>query len=351
MPTFTADFLQTACARLFGAAGATDDEAATVAARLVDANLAGHDSHGVIRVPQYLEWMENGDIAVGKPVDIVRETAASAVLDGNWGFGQVVASRAVKLGVEKARACGVSTITVRRSNHVGRLGSYVEEAASMGAIAFLCVNAHGAGISTAPWGGSQPRLATNPLAIGVPAAPPAVPEPIVLDMTTSAVAEGKIRVKRNRGEPIPDGWILNLQGEPTNDPAGFYGPPRGAILPFGGRSGHKGFGLGVMVDLLSCLGGSPATSTPHGHIGNAIFLLVMDVAQFTPPEEFASTVTELVRWVKSCPLLPGFDEILVPGEIEQRETAKRRRDGLFIEDETWGQIENCCEQLGVTLAA
>ena len=352
MPTFTPQFLQTECARLFAAAGATGEEATTVAARLVEANLAGHDSHGVIRVPQYLAWMEKGEIAVGKPVDMVRETAASAVLDGNWGFGQVIASRAVELGVEKARACGVSTITARHANHIGRLGSYVEEAASMGMIALLCVNGHGAGVSTAPWGGSQSRLSTNPLAVGVPAAPPELAEPIVLDMTTSAVAEGKIRVKKNRGEPIPDGWILNLQGEPTNDPAEFYGPPRGAILPFGGRAGYKGFGLGVIVDLFSgCLSGAQTTRPPHGRLGNAIFLFVVDVAQFAPPEEFASTVSELVRWVKSSPLLPGFDEILVPGEIEQRETEKRRRQGLFVEDETWGQIEDCGRQLGVTFAA
>ena len=351
MPTFKPEILQDVGARIFAAAGATTDDATTVAKRLVEANLAGHDSHGVIRIPQYLKSIEAGEISTGVPVEISRETAASAVLDGQWGFGQVVASKAVDIGVAKAREAGVSAITVRNSNHVGRLGSYVEDAASQGVISLLFVNAHGAGVSTAPWGGTQPRLSTNPLAVGIPAAPPLVKAPMVLDMTTSAVAEGKIRVKKNRGEPLPDGWILNLQGEPTNVPDEFYGPPRGSILPFGGAmGGHKGFGLGVIVDILAgCLSGAQTTGHPQGRLGNAFFFLFVDVAQFTPKDEFDETVCGLVSWVKSTPMLPGFDEILMPGEIEQREIAKRRREGLFIEDETWRQIQECGGSLGVTV--
>ena len=218
MPTFTPAQLELVARDVLLAAGVRDADAHLVADLLVDANLVGHDSHGIIRIPQYLSSIEAGDISTGLPVEVSRETPSSCVLDGQWGFGQVVASKAVDIGVAKAQQGGVSAVTVRQSNHIGRLGSYVEDAASQGAIALLLANAHGAGVSTAPWGGTQPRLSTNPLAVGIPAAPPSMPGPMVLDMTTSAVAEGKIRVKRNRGEPTPDGWILNLQGEPTNDP-------------------------------------------------------------------------------------------------------------------------------------
>jgi uncharacterized oxidoreductase len=351
MPTYKPEALQQVGAGIFAAAGATVEDANTVAQRLVEANLAGHDSHGVIRIPQYLKSVEAGDISTGVPVEVTRETAASAVLDGKWGFGQVVASKAIDIGVAKAQQAGVSAITVRHSNHIGRLGSYVEDAASQGVIALLFANAHGAGVSTAPWGGTQPRLSTNPLAVGIPAAPPLLTTPLVLDMTTSAVAEGKIRVKKNRGEPVPDGWILNLQGEPTNIADEFYGPPRGSILPFGGAAGgHKGFGLGVIVDILAgCLSGARTTHSPDARIGNASFFLFIDVKQFTPVDEFEATVCGLISWVKSTPMLPGFDKVLMPGEIEQREIARRRSEGLFIEDETWHQIQECGRKLGVAV--
>ncbi len=171
---------------------------------------------------------------------------------------------------------------------------------------------------------------------------------MVLDMTTSMVAEGKVRVVKNRGEQTPEGWILDADGKSTTDPDAFYGPPRGSILPFGGRSGHKGYGLGIIVDLLAgALSGAGTTRKPGTRIGNAVLLIVLDIEQFVPREEFAHTVTELARFVKSSALMEGFEEIILPGEIEQRQIASRQATGIFIEDETWEQITALGLKFGV----
>ena len=170
MPAFAPDRLEGTSRRLLMAAGATAQEAECVAGRLVESNLMGHHSHGVIRLPQYLAAIERGEIVPGADFEIVSETAASAVLDGHWGFGQVIATRAVGIAVEKARSTGVAAVTIRRANHIGRLGSYVEEVAGHGMSGMLFCNAHGAGVGVAPWGGRSARIATNPIAAAVPMA-------------------------------------------------------------------------------------------------------------------------------------------------------------------------------------
>ena len=343
MPVFRPEALSDAAAAVLAAAGATPFEAATVASELVEANTVGHDSHGLIRIPQYVDSMQSGNVNVGAAVEVVRETAVALVLDGHWGFGQVIARRAVELTVDKAKRSGLAAATVRNSNHIGRLGSYVDKVARQGFIGLLFANAHGAGPSVAPWGGRQGRVSTNPLAVGIPRAGE---DPTVLDMTTSIVAEGKVRVKRNRGEPVPAGWILDRDGEPTVDPAAFYGPPRGAIMPFGGQSGYKGFGLAVAVDLLAgALSGAGCTGSSD-RIGNSTLLLVLDIAAFVPEEDFNREVAALISWVKSSPKAVGFDEIFAPGEIESRERDRRSEEGVFIEEETWRQIVACGEALG-----
>ncbi len=246
MPNFQSHYLVDVGTRIFAAAGTPDAEARMVAELLVEANSVGHDSHGVIRIPQYVDMIDNGHITPGAEIAILRDTPALAILDAHWSFGQVAMSQAVDIGVEKSRQIGLSTIGIQRSNHIGRLGSYVEKIAQQGLVGLLFVN----GTPTcrmAPWGGTESRLGTNPLALGVPAAPRA---PIVLDMTTSVVAEGKVRVQRNRGEPVPDGWLVDAEGQPTNDPNALYGDPPGSILPLGGPAGHKGSGLNIAVELL-----------------------------------------------------------------------------------------------------
>lgn len=263
----------------------------------------------------------------------------------------MVASKAAAIAATKARDGGVAAVTVRNSYHLGRLGSYVEELAQDGLLALLLANAHGTGPCVAPWGGAQRRLATNPLAVGIPTTSECLSGAIVLDMTTSAVAEGKVRVKRNRAERVPDGWLLDAEGRPTNEPESLYGEPRGSILPFGGSGGaHKGYGLNVVVDLLAgALSGASTTGTPDAQHGNAFFFMVLDPFQFVAADDYYQMVDGFVSFVKSSAPMAGFEEVLVPGEIEERARAEREEKGIFVEEETWRQILACADALGVSL--
>jgi uncharacterized oxidoreductase len=232
---------------------------------------------------------------------------------------------------------------VRHANHIGRLGRYVEQVARQEMIGALFVNMHGGGVIVVPWGGRQARLGTNPLAVGVPTAGG---QPLVLDMTTSVVAEGKVRVLRNRGEGVPEGWVVDAEGRPTEDPAAFYGPPRGSLLPFGGAAGHKGYGLNLVVELLGgALSGAGCAGQSRRN-GNGALLLVLDISHFVPLEDFYQEMEEFAAFVKSSPRAAGFDEILLPGEMEARQRRRREREGIFVEEETWQQIVACGRRFG-----
>jgi uncharacterized oxidoreductase len=346
MPVFSFEQLVSISTRIFEAAGAPADEAETVARLLATANLVGHDSHGVIRIPQYLGLIEAGNLTPGAPIEITRETPSTAVVNGNWGFGQVIASRAVRLAIEKARNSGVSCVGVRCCNHIGRLGDYALMAADQDMIAMITANNHGAGRNVAPWGGRERRLSTSPICVAVPRGGE---PPILMDITSSVVAEGKVRVMRNRGEQIPEGWIIDAAGHPSTNPNDLYGPPPGAILPFGGMVGHKGFALGVMIEILSGgLSGAGCSRPDFNRNGNALSITVYNIAHFAPLEQFYQQVNDFVDYVKSSAPAPGFREVIVPGEPETRIAAKRRAEGVFIEDETWRQILAGAERLGIT---
>ncbi len=347
MPTFTVDQLAAIGTQIFEAAGAPAEEAQTVARLLSNANLVGHDSHGVIRIPQYLQFIENGDLTPGAPIELVRETPATAVVNGNWGFGQVITSKAMEIAIEKAKATGVSSVVVQCANHIGRLGDYAQMATSHDMIAMVMANNHGAGRNVAPWGGRERRLSTSPICVAIPTG---TSEPIVMDITGSVVAEGKVRVMRNRGLPVPEGWILDAEGNPSTDPNDFYGPPQGAILPFGGMVGHKGFALSMIIEMMSGgLSGAGCSQPDATRVGNAISITVYHILHFAPLEQFYQQINDFVRYVRSSELAPGFDEIVVPGEPESRVEAQRRAEGIFVEDETWRQIHAAAEKLGVRL--
>jgi len=344
MPVLSAETLRTVGYRLFEAVGAPPEEAKLVADLMVDANLDGHDSHGVLRYPQYVETVRKGEITPGAEIETVRETPLVAVLNGNWGFGHVTAMRAMERAIEKASACGVGSVSVFNCNHVGRVGSYTRRAAEAGLIGIASVNGHGADQSVAPWAGIDRRMQTNPMSVAIPAGD----APIVLDMTTSVVALGKIRVKQNRGEPLPEGWIIDREGNPSTDPDAFFGPPPGAILPLGGVLGYKGFGLGVIVDILSgALSGAGCSSAHASRRGNGVFMLVLDIGCYRPAEAFREEVDRFVEYLKSSRRAEGMEEIMVPGEPERRERARRLREGVFVEDATWERIVECGKEVGV----
>jgi uncharacterized oxidoreductase len=344
MPTFSADALRDVAGRILKAAGVPDGEALIVADLLIDSNLAGHDSHGILRLPQYIGLIRDGSIIPGAPSKVVRETPATAVLDGGWGFGQVVARRAMEMTVEKARTSGVGAVAVRHCNHIGRLGAYATLPCEAGMVGLLIVNGHAGDQGVAPYGGIARRLGTNPFAVAVPSA---TGPPVVLDITTSVVAGGKVRLHRARGEAIPEGWLIDAEGRPSTDPNVYYDPPRGALLPFGG---HKGYGLSVMIDLLAgTLSGSGASAPDAPRSGNALLAVALDVERFRPLAAFREEVRKFIAYVKTSPTASGVAEILAPGERAFRERGRRLREGIEVEGRTWGQILDAAKSLGVEL--
>ncbi len=333
MPIVRAEDLEALTARIFTARGVPASDAAWIATLLVRANLRGHDSHGVIRIAQYVASMEKGETNPLPKIRVLTETPTTAMIDGDQGFGQVVARRGMELAIDKARASGLSAVTLQRTNHVGRLADYVELVALQGMIGLMWVNAP-LSLGVAPWGGAARRLGTNPHAVGVPGPKGAA---MLLDFATSVVAEGKMRVKFNRKEQAPPGWMLDAEGRPSTNPQRFYGPPKGSLITMGE---HKGYGLSLAVEILAgILSGTGAARDEVGPVRNGTLMIVLDPQRFLPLESFHRKVADLVGWVKSAPLAENSKGIMVPGEPEERTEADRRANGIFIEDETWAQIQ------------
>lgn len=345
MPNFTQEQLQKITTDIFQAGGVPSDEAPIIAELLVASNLAGHDSHGVLRIPQYMGLIASGLIQPGAPMETERETLSHAVINGNWGFGHVIAQRAMSLAIEKAKSSTISAISVYNCNHIGRIGSYPMMAAEAGMVGITLVNAGGTALYVAPFGGRDGRLATNPIAI---ATPTRKGQPMLLDITSSVVAQGKIRVALNRGESVPLGWLMNSEGEPTQNPQDLMKSPPGALLPLGGIVGHKGYALGLMIDILGgALSGAGCSGSGNTRLQNGVLMIVLDIANFTPLDDFYDHVDGLITHVKASPPAPGFEEILTPGEIEARQTEQRLREGIPIDDETWRQIRETAAEVGI----
>lgn len=304
---------------------------------MVDANLVGHDSHGVIHLPKYVRELEEGLIEPEACIDVVQESASISVLDGSWGFGPVIATHAVDLAIQKATQTDVSTVAVSRCNEVGRLGGYACLAAEAEMIGLLMANDHGGGTCVAPYGGIEGRLSTNPIACAVPIEGK---KPIVLDMSTSVAASGKIRVKQNRNEAIPEGWLINAQGESTTSVDDFYGMPPATLLPFGGISAHKGFGLSMIVDILAgALTEAGCSRNKNARVGNGLFVLVINIASFRGFTGFSVQIERFIEYLKSSKPAAGVENIRVPGERGWDEQRKRELEGIPIDDETWKQIQ------------
>lgn len=345
VPTFSVETILPFARSLFEAGGLPADEAAVVAGSLVDANLCGHDSHGLIRIPQYLRAVAEGILKPGAPLTTVKETPAVLVADGGWGLGQVQAHRLLRQLVPKARHVGLAAGTLKQCGHIGRLGEYAEAAARERLALIATVNGHGYGQNVAPPGGITGRIGTNPLCLGVPTNG----DPVVLDIGTSVCAEGKVRVALNKGLKVPDGWLLDGKGKPTTDPATLYADPRGTILPLGGPQAYKGFGIGLLLDMFAGgLSGAPCSHpTAPLRVANAVLFIVLDIATFAGAEHFLREVSELATDVRTCPRAEGVTEILLPGDPERKEKARRRAAGIPLDDGTWGQLSALAERLKV----
>ncbi|MDE0427363.1 MAG: Ldh family oxidoreductase [Candidatus Poribacteria bacterium] len=338
MPNFTAAALTTICLNVFEKLNISKAEAELVTRSMVGANRVGHDSHGVIHLPKYVGELEAGLIQPDAPTETLHESASIAVLDGNWGFGPVIATRAVELAVRKAKQTDISSVTVSRCNEVGRLGGYACLAADAEMIGLLMANDHGGGTCVAPHGGVEGRLSTNPMACAVPIEGQ---YPIVLDMSTSVVASGKIRVKQHRDEALPHGWLIDGEGESTTNPDDFYGVPPATLLPFGGTvSAHKGYGLSVIVDILAgALTGAGCSRSEDARVGNGLFVLVINVASFRDFPGFSAEIERFIAYLKSAKRVAGIDAIRMPGERGWEEQRRREREGIPIDEETWTQIQ------------
>ena len=246
MPTVQADRLTTISEELLKGSGASAEEAEIISRHSVGANLAGHDSHGIIQIPTYIDRVKRGHIVPGAEFEVLRDTPTTTVVDGHWGFGYVVSERLMKMTIEKAKASGVAAATVFRQSHVGRVADYPIMAANEGLIGMMTADSGRSSKSVVPFGGREPRLGTNPICIAMPSNLEGV---MFIDMATSAVAAGKLGVAVARGSDVPEGWILDKDGNPSTNPNDLRNG--GAVLPLGGPEGHKGYGLSVMVEILS----------------------------------------------------------------------------------------------------
>ena len=346
MPVFTPEYLHKVAYQNYRAKGVSHDEAEVVATHQIKANLVGHDSHGVIHIREYVERIDRGHIVPGAPFVVEKEAPCTAVINGNWGFGFVVTERAMRMAIEKAKTHGVAAITIHFQSHIGRLGDYPTMAVQEGMIAMITADSGAGPKAVAPFGGRGRRLGTNPICFGMPSD---LEGTVLLDMATSAVAAGKISLARSRGEQVPPGWLIDKDGNPTTDPEDYRAG--GAILPVGADQGHKGYGLSFMVEIFSgLLTGLGFGLDPQARHNDGVFIAVFNVEHFRPLDEFKKEVKEFAEFVKTSPPAAGFTEVLYPGEPEYRTEQTRRRDGIFVEDETWEQITALMQELKVEAA-
>ena len=351
------DTLRGFVGRIFAAAGCSKPRKAERVARHagLGSNLAGHDSHGVIRVPRYVEWLRDGLVFAGRSVTIVTETPTHAVVDGNVGLGQTVAMQAVDLGIAKARAAGIAVIALRNAGHIGRIGDWAERAAASGLVSIHFVNV-AKGEIVAPFGGVDRRFGTNPICIGLPGEDG---KPmLLLDFATSMVAEGKVLVASNGGKPLPPGALIGPDGVHSTDPVTLYGPLEGGERNPGNGTGalrafgdHKGSGLAFMCEILAgCFTGGGTAGPVEGKragITNGMLSFYLDPAHFGS-QAFVREARAYADYVKAARPAAGVDEVLLPGEPEARTRAARRRDGVPLQSDTWTAILKAAAGLGVS---
>jgi LDH2 family malate/lactate/ureidoglycolate dehydrogenase len=341
MPTLSKEALHAVIGAIVRATGAPDDLAEQVAGVLVANNLAGHDSHGILRVPEYVQSVRKGEIVATARPTVLRETPTSALVGGNWAFGQATAMFATDVATAKAKRERVAVVSVVQAGHTGRLAAFTERAARHDVAMFMAIGTVD-GPMTAPHGGAAPLLGTNPVAFSIPAAAGA---PVTRDISTSALAAGKIKVAKAQHTQLPANSILDRDGRPSTDPQAYF--DGGFLLPFGE---HKGYALAVIAELLSGpLAGADAYPGVASRSG--IFIFALDVTAFRPLAEVRQAVAETLGRIKAVPPRPGFDEVLIPGEPEARMRIARERNGVPIADDTWRAVRGVADQLGVDLKA
>jgi uncharacterized oxidoreductase len=340
--------LLTLANRIVAAGGSSSAEASIVADHLVEANLRGHDSHGVGMLVAYVRDYENGTLKPNQAPEVVSDTGTISVWDAHAGYGQVVARRAVEWAIEAAKKHGVAVNGLRNAHHIGRVGTYGEIAARAGMVAMHFVNVASGPPGVAPFRGREGRFLTNPVCIAIPGT--GTNEPILLDFATSRVALGKVRVAYNSRKPMMDGALLDHAGKPTTNPAVMYTEPRGAVLPFGE---HKGSGLALVCELLAgAIVGSPSVTSknpPERGIINGMLSIVIDPARLSTRDSMMAEIDAMIAWVKSAAPSDPDLPVLVAGEPERIARAERMAKGIYVDDETWSQLKAIAERYQIAV--
>jgi uncharacterized oxidoreductase len=349
--------LQRGVASVVAAGGSSTAEAEQVAANLVLANLSGHDSHGVGMLPRYVDALLEGGLQPNASLRITLDSGSLLALDGQRGYGQVVGSQAMELGIARARQHGSCILALAHAHHLGRIGHFAEMAVAQGLVALHFVNVLSRPV-VAPWGGGDGRFGTNPCCIGVPLAGVGAPdaEPFVLDFATSRVAQGKMRVAHNKGERVAPGLLIDAQGQPTDDPGVVVVPQAGglfgALRCFGE---HKGYGLAIACELLggALTGGGTWHQPADGRraVLNGMLTILIDPARLGTPAAFAEEAAAFIDWLRQSPAADGFDAVQIAGEPERAARIARQRDGIELDDTTWAEIVDAGRRMGVALRA
>jgi len=342
-------------ADIFAHADSSPEEARRIATYLTTANLTGHDSHGVIRVPVYIRWKTMGSIVPNQTAEIVVDTPSLVVVDGKFGYGQTVTPQAVRIGIERCKKSGLAALALRNSGHLGRVGDWAEMAAAEGLVSVHFVTAAGS-LLVAPYGGVEKRLSTAPYCVGIPRQGQ---DPIVLDFATSIVAEGKVLVASRGGKKLPEGALIDADGRLSEDPAVLYGPYEadgardhtkgtGAIRAFGE---HKGSGLAFICELLGgALTGTGATSA-NRRFANGMLAFYIDPKVVDPANVFDGEITRYTDFIRATKPVAGVDQVLVPGDTERRMRTERTANGVPLPDDTWAAIVNTAREVGVSEAS
>lgn len=327
------------------AAGSNDTEATRVGDQLVEANLRGHDSHGIGMLPQYIQNVRKGTLRPNQHIKILSDRGSILSIDGQWGYGQTIGTEAMAAGIEKARETGLALVALRNSHHLGRIGTWAEQCLEANFVSLHFVNVVGSPPRVAPFGGSDARFGTNPFCVGVPAGDGA---PIVLDMATSRIAMGKARVAKNKGEQVSEGCLIDAAGYPTRNPSVVFDAPTGALLPFGE---HKGSGLALMCELLGAAltGGitiPPGRERPSAIINNMMSIII-DPGALGSATAFRTEVERVANWVKGSPAAPGTKAVMVAGDPERLVRGRRLAEGIPVDAETWREIVEAAESVGL----
>jgi uncharacterized oxidoreductase len=334
--------------RVFEAAGSAADEANIIADHMVEANLRGHDSHGVGLIPNYLDHLAGGTVFANRKGRVVSEDGSLIVYDGERAWGQIAAREAVMIGIAKARETGVAVVALRNPHHIGRVGTYGEICAGAGLVSFHFVNVTDARPAVAPWRGTDARFSTNPVCIAIPG--PEADRPIILDMATSVVAMGKVRVARNKGEQMKPGILIDGEGRPTTDPGAMYRQPRGAVMTFGE---HKGYALAFVCEMLAgALCGSGTMSPKRQGAGtatNGMLTIVIDPSRLIDREWLRTEIATMTQYITASPPQHPDEPVLIPGDPERLTRAERLKNGLPIDDETWRELTEAARAINVLI--